>query len=93
MLQRLRAESKLNQEKFAQKIGVKTSQLQKWELEKVEPTVHEAKKLERMFNVKLLAEQKQEDDEASLTTDEIQKFRANKGASMGDFIKVRKKKE
>jgi uncharacterized protein (TIGR00270 family) len=92
IIQKIRAGEKLDQPQFAQKIGVKISLLQKWELEKTEPTIPEAKKLEVMFNVKLL-ERKVADEEASITMDDLHKYRASKGASLGDFIKVRKKKE
>jgi putative transcription factor len=92
IIQQIRAGEKLDQPKFAQKIGVKMSLLQKWELEKTEPTIPEAKKLEVMFNVKLL-DRKVADEEASITMDDLHKYRASRGASLGDFIKVRKKKE
>jgi len=91
IIKSIRTNLKLNQEKFAQKIGFKTSMLQKWELEKTEPKIPEAKKLEVMFNIKLLEEQKS-DDEASVTMDDLHKYKATKGASLGDFIKTRKKK-
>ncbi len=89
IIQSIREKLKLDQQKFAKKIQVKLSRVQKWEAEKGEPTIQEARELEKSFQVKLLKKEDQEDE--SLTSEDLQKFRAARGASMGDFIKVRKK--
>ncbi len=89
-LQGIREKLKLDQEKFAKKIQVRLSRVQKWEQEKGEPTFQEARELEKLFHIKLLKKEDEQED-ASLTSEDLQKFKAARGASMGDFIKVRKK--
>jgi len=88
-IQGIREKLKLDQGKFAKKIQVRLSRLQKWEQEKIEPTLQEAKELEKILQVKLLKKEEQED--GSLTSEDLQKFKADRGATMGDFVKLRKK--
>ncbi len=90
IIQGIRENLKLDQEKFAKKIQVRLSRVQKWEQEKGEPTFLEARELEKLFHIKLLKKEEEQED-ASLTSEDLQKFKAARGASMGDFIKVRKK--
>jgi putative transcription factor len=92
LIQGIRETLKLDQEKFAKKIQMRPSRVQKWEQEKGEPTFQEARELERLFHIKLLKKEEEQED-ASLTSEELQKFKAARGASMGDFIKIRKKLE
>ncbi len=89
IIQSIRENLKLDQDKFAKKIQVRVSRVQKWEAEKGEPTIQEARELEKLFQIKLLKKEEQEDE--SLSSEDLQKFKAARGASMGDFIKVRKK--
>lgn len=79
----------LNQDQFAQKLNEKPSLLRRIESGRVEPTIKLAKKIEKVYSLKLLK-----------TTDEIefvskdQKFmKKSTGASLGDiaFIKKREK--
>ncbi|OLS13221.1 MAG: transcriptional regulator [Promethearchaeota archaeon CR_4] len=90
LLQGIREKLKLDQEKFAKKIQIRLSRVQKWELEKIEPTLQEARELEKLFQIKLLKKEEQEDE--TLTSEDLQKFKATQGTTMGDFIKIRKKK-
>ncbi len=98
IIQKVRQEKGMKQEDFAKLINEKLSVLQKWENGSLKIRIGVAKSLERKFDIKLLklvgndnGSEEDKDDDKSLS-----KFTSGKkgsdGLTLGDFIKVRKKK-
>lgn len=91
ILQKARTSKDLDQEKFAKSINEKVSVVQKWEAGNLKPNVDTAKKLERQLNIKLLkVTNNSEDGALDLPTN------SKKSAgepTLGDFVKVRKRKK
>ncbi|MBT3297480.1 TIGR00270 family protein [archaeon] len=98
---KIRQDKDMKQEDFANSINERLSVLQKWENGTLKMRIGTARQLERMFHVKLLklvknntSENKNEDSDDK--DNELRKFTSNKkssdGLTLGDFIKVRKKK-
>jgi putative transcription factor len=79
----------LNQEQFAQKLNEKPSLIRRIEAGKVEPTIKLAKKIEQIYNIKLL--KKTDEVKLAIKTDKYMK--KTKASSLGDiaFIKKRNK--
>lgn len=76
----------LTQEQFAQKINEKPSLLRRIEAGKAEPTVKLAKKLERVYKIKLL----KKTDEVEVDTRKYMKKTTS--SSLGDIAFIKKKK-
>ena len=78
----------LNQDQFAQKLNEKPSLLRRIEAGKVEPTIKLAKKIEEVYNIKLLKQV----DEIEPTAKQSQYMKKSSGSSLGDIAYVKKKK-
>ena len=78
----------LNQEQFAQKLNEKPSLLRRIEAGKAEPTIKLAKKIEQIYNIKLL--KKVDEIEASVNSSKYMK--KLDGSSLGDIAFIKKKK-
>lgn len=81
-IKQTRESLKLNQEDFAKKIQEKVSVVSHIESGKSEPSIALAKKLEKMFNIKLVEYEKESVN--------IPKSESGMGMTIGDVIKVRK---
>jgi len=79
----------LNQDQFAQKLNEKPSLLRRIEAGKVEPTVKLAKKIEDVYNLKIL--KKSDEIEARVQNNKYMKKSNVK--SLGDIAFIKKKKE
>ncbi|NVM43463.1 MAG: TIGR00270 family protein [Candidatus Lokiarchaeota archaeon] len=79
----------LNQDQFAQKLNEKPSLLRRIEAGKVEPTIKLAKKIEDVYNIKLLKQV----DEIEPTAKQSQYMKKANGSSLGDIAYVKKKKK
>ncbi|MCK4383585.1 MAG: helix-turn-helix domain-containing protein, partial [Candidatus Lokiarchaeota archaeon] len=75
-----------NQDQFAQKLNEKPSLIRRIESGKAEPTEKLAKKIESVYNIKLL---KKADDYIVSTKDYMKK---QKNTSLGDIAIIKKKK-
>jgi putative transcription factor len=84
-----RTSRNLNQDQFAQKLNEKPSLLRRIESGKVEPTLQLAKKIEQVYNIKLL----KESNEVKYAIETDKYLKKTKSSSLGDiaFIKKRKK--
>jgi putative transcription factor len=78
-----------NQDQFAQKLSEKPSLLRRIEAGKVEPTTKLAKKIEKVYNIKLL----KKIDEIEPTINQNQYMKKSGGSSLGDIAYVKKKKK
>ena len=78
----------LNQDQFAQKLNEKPSLLRRIEAGKVEPTIELAKKIEKVYNIKLL--QKGDGNDKSVKDSKYMK--KSTAASLGDIAFIKKKK-
>ena len=87
ILQKSRQEKGLKQEDFAKFLNERESLVSKWEQGSITPNIEVAKKLERKLGLKLIEkeEEKKEDKDSF-------KNRLNKEFTLGDFIKVRKRR-
>jgi len=90
ILQKVRTNQNLDQEKFAKSINEKVSVVQKWEAGNLKPRIDTAKRLERQLNIKLL-KITNNSEEGVLNLPSSSKS-AKDGFTLGDFIKVRKRK-
>ncbi|MHA2430759.1 MAG: multiprotein bridging factor aMBF1 [Promethearchaeota archaeon] len=86
-IRKVRQSLSLNQDHFAQKLNEKPSLMRRIEAGKVEPTIKLAKKIERVYNIKLL--KKIDEPEASVQTDKF--LKRSKGRSLGDIAFIKKK--
>lgn len=75
----------LKTEDFAKKINERESVVKKIESGKMEPSLKLARKLEKMFDVKLIEESKNEPGPKKYTT-----YSESSGATLGDVVKFRK---
>ena len=78
----------LNQDQFAQKLNEKPSLLRRIEAGKVEPTITLAKKIEQVYQIKLIKHR--EEIKTSLQSNKYMK--KSTGASLGDIAFIKKKK-
>lgn len=78
----------LNQDQFAQKLNEKPSLLRRIEAGKVEPTIKLAKKIEEVYNLKLL----KISDEIEANLQDTKFMKKSTGASLGDIAFIKKKK-
>ncbi len=81
-----RTQKNLTQEQFAQKLNEKPSLIRRIESGKVEPNLKLAKKIEEVYNIKIL----KETDEVKVNTKKFMKKSST--ASMGDIAFIKKKK-
>jgi putative transcription factor len=79
----------LNQDQFAQKLNEKPSLLRRIEAGKVEPTIKLAKKIEEVYNIKLIKQV----DEIEPSAKQNQYMKKSSGSSLGDIAYVKKKKK
>lgn len=79
----------LNQDQFAQKLNEKPSLLRRIEAGKVEPTIKLAKKIEEVYNIKLLKQV----DEIEPSAKQSQYMKKSSSSSLGDIAYVKKKKK
>ncbi|MHA1291786.1 MAG: multiprotein bridging factor aMBF1 [Promethearchaeota archaeon] len=86
VIRNVRMKIKLTQEQFAQKLNEKPSLIRRIESGKVAPTIKLAKKIEKVYNVKLLKEK----DEIQVSYKDFLKKKG--GASLGDIAFIKKKK-
>ena len=82
----IRTFNRLNQDQFAQKLNEKPSLIRRIESGKAEPTEKLAKKIESVYNIKLL---KKAEDYIVSTRDYMKK---KKNSSLGDIAIIKKKK-
>jgi putative transcription factor len=78
-----------NQDQFAQKLNEKPSLLRRIEAGKVVPTIMLAKKIEKVYDIKLL----KKIDEIEPTGHQSQYMKKSNGSSLGDIAYVKKKKK
>jgi putative transcription factor len=78
-----------NQDQFAQKLNEKPSLLRRIEAGKVKPTIKLAKKIEKVYNIKLI----KKIDEIEPTVHQSQYMKKSNGSSLGDIAYVKKKKK
>jgi len=78
----------LNQDQFAQKLNEKPSLIRRIEAGKVEPTIKLAKKIEEVYNIKLL----KQIDEIEPSSKQNQYMKKTSGSSLGDIAYIKKKK-
>jgi len=78
----------LNQDQFAQKLNEKPSLIRRIEAGKVEPTIKLAKKIEQVYQIKLL--KKMDDIDPSVQSSKYMK--KSTGTSLGDIAYIKKKK-
>lgn len=77
-----------NQDQFAQKLNEKPSLLRRIEAGKVEPTINLAKKIEQVYQIKLL----KHTDEVETSLQSNKYMKKSTGASLGDIAFIKKKK-
>ncbi len=82
----VRSFNKLNQEQFAAKLNEKPSLIRRIESGKAKPTEKLAKKIEKVYNIKLL----EKVDEIEVNTKKYMKKQT--GSSLGDMAFIKKKK-
>ncbi len=85
-LRSVRMAKKLNQDQFAQKLNEKPSLIRRIEAGKVKPTIKLAKKIESVYNIRLL----QKSDQIEVNTERFMK--KSTGSSLGDIAFIKKKK-
>ncbi len=78
----------LNQDQFAQKLNEKPSLLRRIEAGKVEPTIKLAKKIENMYNIKIL----KEIDAVEPSAQSSKYMKKSTSSTLGDIAFIKKKK-
>jgi len=86
IIRNVRTLNKLNQDQFAQKLNEKPSLLRRIESGKVKPTIKLAKKIEKVYNIKLL----KKSDEIEVNTKQYMKKQTS--STLGDIAFIKKKK-
>jgi len=86
IIQKARQKSGIEIEKFAKQLNEKESTLKHVETGSMSPSIQLARKLENALHIKLI-------ELTDTTKFEIPKASASEGMTLGDFIKVRKKKQ
>lgn len=84
-----RTQNKLNQDQFAQKLNEKPSLLRRIEAGKAEPDIKLAKKIEKVYDIKLI--KSVDTIDVSPQTDKYMK--KSTGSSLGDIAFIKKKKD
>lgn len=93
-LQQARNKRNMTQEEFSKILNEKMSVVQKWESGNLKPRIDVAKRLERQLNIRLL-EQIGSDEETEEAEDMqvVSKKKNSAEPTLGDFIKVRRRKK
>jgi len=78
----------LNQDQFAQKLNEKPSLLRRIEAGKVEPTIKLAKKIERVYKIKIIKKV----DEIVANVKDSKYMKKSNGSSLGDIAFIKRKK-
>ncbi|MFX0018380.1 MAG: multiprotein bridging factor aMBF1 [Promethearchaeota archaeon] len=86
-IRRVRQSLSLNQDHFAQKLNEKPSLIRRIEAGKVEPTFKLAKKIENVYNIRLI--KKKDESEGIVSTDKF--LKRSSGRSLGDIAFIKKK--
>ena len=86
-IKNVRNNLRLNQDQFSQKLNEKPSLLRRIEAGKVEPTVKLAKKIQEVYNIKLL----KKIDETEFSVQETKFMKKSTGSSLGDIAFIKKK--
>ncbi|MFX0057828.1 MAG: multiprotein bridging factor aMBF1 [Candidatus Hodarchaeota archaeon] len=89
IIRKARTSLGLNQDQFAQKLNEKPSLLRRIEAGKVEPTIKLARKIEQVYNIKILKKV----DEVEVTAKASQFMKKSTGTSLGDIAFIKKKKK
>jgi putative transcription factor len=77
----------LNQDQFAQKLNEKPSLMRRIETGKVEPTIKLAKKIEEIYDIKLL----KKTNEVEASVQDTKYMKKTTGTSLGDIAFIKKK--
>jgi len=85
LLRSARESRGMSQEDFAKFLNERSSIVAKWESNGLKPRIGIAKKLSKLLNVNLVERDKKK-------VFEQKKYKKDEGFTLGDFIKVRKKK-
>jgi putative transcription factor len=95
-LQQARNQRNMTQEEFAKMLNEKMSVVQKWESGILKPRIDVAKRLERQLNFQLLKQIVTDNDNSDESSEDnlgISKKKNSGEPTLGDFIKVRKRKK
>ncbi|MFX1366798.1 MAG: multiprotein bridging factor aMBF1 [Promethearchaeota archaeon] len=87
-IRNVRSSLGLNQDQFAQKLNEKPSLLRRIEAGKVKPTIKLAKKIEEVYNIKIL----KKTDELETNVNDNKYMKKSRGSSLGDIAYIKKKK-
>ena len=87
LLRSSRGSKNLSQEDFAKLLNERGSIVAKWESGTLKPRVDIARKLSKLLNITLVVK-----DEKKVFDKAISKKKGEEGFTLGDFIKVRKRK-
>jgi putative transcription factor len=79
----------LNQDQFAHKLNEKPSLIRRIEAGKVEPTIQLAKKIEDVYNIKIL----RKTDKIEANVQNTKYMKKSTGSSLGDIAFIKKKKD
>jgi len=88
LMQKARTRRGLNQDQFAQKLNEKPSLMRRIEAGKVEPTLELAKKIEKVYQVKLIMEI----DSLEPSGQDSKYMKKSTGSTLGDIAFIKKKK-
>jgi putative transcription factor len=88
LIKKARTSRGLNQDQFAQKLNEKPSLLRRIETGKVEPTLNLAKKIEKVYEIKLL----KESDKIEPSAQSSKYLKKSSGSTLGDIAFIKKKK-
>jgi putative transcription factor len=83
----VRSNLRLNQDQFAQKLNEKPSLIRRIEAGKVEPTIKLAKKIQKVYKIRLLKKV----DETEFRVQETKFMKKSTGSSLGDIAFIKKK--
>ncbi len=88
-IRKARNVKKLTQDQFAQKLNEKPSLIRRIEAGKAEPTIKLAKKIEKVYNIKLIKDV----DERETDISESKYLKRSKNSSLGDIAFIKKSRK
>ena len=88
LIHKARTRNSLNQDQFAQKLNEKPSLMRRIEAGKVEPTLELAKKIEKVYQIKLVKETSSLEPSAQ----DSKYMKKSSGSTLGDIAFIKKKK-
>jgi putative transcription factor len=88
IIHKTRVSANLNQDQFAKKLNEKPSLIRRIEAGKVEPTLELAKKIEKVYQIKLITES----DKIEPSVQSSKYMKKSTGSTLGDIAFVKKKK-